>query len=269
MLLKNRALWAFLAAGVFLWCRDLKWLNAASETLPILLAFPIAIYLGRPWNIDLSKPGNRNLMFAGAVLATLGFMADTCFVLSCAWVCCFLGWLLPKVKVERRKVYIRLAPILLLAFPWLLIEGETIGWYFRISGAWANEILFSVLGLEVLREGTQLSVAGWAIDVEPACSGLRSLQVMLLAGCAIAFDALRNSRLYWIHVPIIVGLAWLGNSCRIALITALAITYSPEVAEGIFHDVGGLVVIGIMIVLCDVIFRRISRAVPPREAATC
>lgn len=237
--------------GAFIWGRDLGWLAAAEEVLPILAAFPLFIWLISPWKFRTEQePIQPRALAVAATLVALGILLDLTFLLAAGWTALLWAWLsvrLEPVAVSRAR---RLLLLPLLAFPWITLDLQSIGWWFRLTGAAATAELFQLTGFETVREGTNLLINGRPISVEAACSGMQTLQSMLVAGVVTAFIALGNSKRYWPNLLILLPLAWLSNTLRIIVLSLATILISPEFAQGAFHDWGGIAVVLLMFALC-------------------
>ena len=96
-----------------------------------------------------------------------------------------------------------------------------------------------LLGLAVSREGTQIIVQNFPVDVSAACAGLKVLQAMLVAGSLMAFVQLGFSRWYWPAVAVLPLVAWLANTLRVVMLSTVALTFGADAAHGWFHEWGG------------------------------
>jgi exosortase/archaeosortase family protein len=152
------------------------------------------------------------------------------------------AWLQTRLPNERADLR-RLLLLPLLAFPWLTLDLAPLGWWFRLSGAWAADQLFGALGFVVTRQGTNLLVHGLPIEVAPACSGMNSLQAILIAGIILAWLELRGSRWFWLGVATLPVLAWFANAARICAVVGVALSWGAGFARGWFHEVGGWLVV--------------------------
>ena len=243
------------AVGAFIWLRDLRWAGAGADALPILAALPLFVWLAGPWGWRDGEFEVANGWVAGAaVTLLLGHVTGLTTLLTAGWGMLGWGWLSRRLTGECRGRVARLLPLPLLAMPWVALDGDAIGWWFRLSGAWVTENFFSGVGFAVEREGTLLNIQGAPISVEAACAGLNTLQSMLIAGVALAFVLLGRASSYWWNVVLLLPVAWLANTLRIMLLSGAALSFSPEFVAGTFHDVSGLLVIVTMFLLCQLIF---------------
>lgn len=236
---------AIILYGLFIWLRDLNWWQYASDTLPILLAFPLFYRLGEPWKMG-NEPLKLPFLLLFIAFFLLGAIFDMNLLFAISWL--FLVKAMP-IEAPSPSNLNKLLVIPFFGFPWVSFDANGIGWLFRLTGANATSALFSSLNFNVVQEGTQLLINNVPISVEAACSGLNTLQSMMILGLTLAYLDLKDSALYWINIPILLGLAWIANTLRIILISSLALICGPEFAMGPLHIWGGLLVIVIMFLL--------------------
>lgn len=240
---------ALLAA--FIWLRDLAWVDTIDDTLPILVSIPLFIWLEWPWKLkgdsfEISAP----LAYIAMGSLLLGIISGFILPMSLAWCILLWAWISRRVDESYRGRLSRLMILPLMAFPWVTIDCHTVGWWFRLSGAWATGQILSIMQFEVLHQGTQLVVNQVPISVDVSCAGLNTLQSMLIAGSVLAYIQLGEQRAYWYNLPLLVAIAWVANTVRITTLALAALLISPEFAMGSFHDAGGWMVLVIMFGLC-------------------
>ena len=259
------------AYAAFIWLRDTSWATAPEDTLPVLIALPLCLWLGRPWEWKAAPSEVSPLLPAGGVLVGLGgILTDSTMLLAASW-CLF-------ALTFCRMFLTRFAPRLLLlawmGFPWIHQSAGAIGWWFRYSGAGAAAAFFKAIGFSVEREGTFLLVQGMPLTVDPACGGLNVLQAMLVAGLVVVLRTMPPGRGFWIAALLLMPFAWLANTMRIIFLGVTALTFGQEFAMGWFHTFGGWVVLLLMFVLCQTLLDGARRLLPkpasssrPRAAA--
>lgn len=243
------------ALAGLIWLRDRSWFSAAEEVLPILAALPLFAYLAAPWRWRAGDfAWHAPTLALGGVVLVLGLALNVTLFLALAWVAALWAWLRERLAPEQLPAARRLLVLPLMAFPWVTLDGATLGWWFRLSAAWVTEGLYHAIGFTVTREGTQLLVQGLPVAVDASCSGLKVLQAMLIAGTVIAFLQLGRTRSYWWSLPCLILMAWLANTLRVLLLTATALSYGIEFAAGWFHTWGGWLVLVVMFSLCWTVF---------------
>lgn len=235
----------------FIWIRDLSWVSFLGDVLPILSAFPLFYWLGKPWNLQKNEatfPSNQ-VITPCITLLLFGIAANLTAFLALSWVVLFWGWLSPQLEKNRKDVIFKLLPLLFLGFPWIALDATTIGWWFRFSGAAVTAFLFDSMGYEVIHMGTALNISGLTLSVEAACAGMNTLQSLLIAGTIAAHVLLGKSSRYWWAFPLLFVVAWVSNTIRIIVLTTVALFVSPTFALGAFHTWGGWMIIILMFVL--------------------
>ncbi len=245
-----------LLAG-YVWFRDRTWWGVAEDVLPILIALPLFVWLGQPWRLRPGQPFSIGIVYVvvAAVLLILGAVFDFCLPAATAWCLAFWAWASRRCETTDLPRIRRLLPLALLAFPWVTLDLQPVGWWFRLSSAITVEQLFSSLSFTVTRTGVELLVQGLPISVDAACSGLKALQSLLIAGVVLTFVMKGTSRSYWVNLLLLFPLAWVANTCRILAICVAAMTWGSNFAMGVFHAWGGLAVLVVMFGLCWVILR--------------
>ncbi|HON62193.1 MAG TPA: exosortase/archaeosortase family protein [Deltaproteobacteria bacterium] len=256
MIFRNLSFLLFMGVmAVHIWVRDTSWMTSPENTLPIIIALPLFVWLGSPWKLRSTPlplpPGG---LITGASGYILGLLLDITLLLAAGWVCLLWAWISSRMEQDTLPRIRRLMVLPVLAFPWLSTEGDAVGWYFRITGAWATAEIFSSMGFNVLHEGTRIIVQGLPVGVGEACSGMNVLQSMLIAGSALAFLFIGRYRSYWWNIPVLVIIAWLANTSRIIILCAAALTLGSEFALGIFHTWGGWIVLVLMLFLSWTVF---------------
>lgn len=248
---------ALIALAVLIWLRDRSWFGAAEEVLPALAALPLFYWLGQPWNLNPggSGPVSFPLMAVAVLLFVIGAASNLTILMAAGWTAAVWAWLSSAVDPADHSRVRRLLVLPFVAFPWITLDLQSVGWWFRLSGAWATELLLSGAGLQVTREGTQMLVQGMPVSVNVSCSGLKVLQSLVVAGTLLAYTLLGKTSKYWWNVALLLPLAWLANTARIMAISLAAMTFGPEFAMGVFHSWGGLMVLVLMFIVSWGIFQ--------------
>lgn len=259
----------FAALAALIWLRDRSWFDAAEDVLPVLAALPLFYMLGKPWKQAepsiQSRRGNPLLIASAVLLFILGIASNLTILLAAGWTAGLWCWLKSVVAVSSHARLKRLLVLPFAAFPWINLDLQGLGWWFRLSGAWATNAILSGAGLEVTREGTRMLVQGMPVSVDVSCSGLKVLQSLVIAGTLLAYVLLGRSPRYWWNVALLLPLAWVANTARILTISLASMTFGPEFAMGLFHTWGGLLVLVLMFLMSWGIFKF---QVPERSLAT-
>ena len=247
------ALLVFLA--LFIWLRDRTWMSTSDDTLPIIVSLPLFAWLATPWEWrEDTLPFNKTWITVSILSFTIGIVTDFTILLAFGWTTLMWSWLSVRLNPTSLPTIKKLLILPMMAFPWVALDAQPIGWWFRLSGASVAAKLFLVGGLSVTQEGTQLVINGIPLSVEAACSGLNTLQSMLIAGSIVAYLYLGKAKDYWTNLLWLPIMAWIANTIRIITIGIAALAISPEFAMGPFHDIGGWLILFLMFCLCWLMF---------------
>jgi exosortase/archaeosortase family protein len=249
-------------AAFLVWARDTRWLAFPADSLPLALGLPLAWMLGRPW-LSIQKPtpmspALKGGLGLGLLLFGIGWLLPNLTLLAFAWSLLALVWAERNLQAQAGRS--RLIWLLMLSFPWLILEWQSIGWAFRLSSAAVCEVIFKLLQMPVTREGVNLNVMGIPIEIEAACAGWNLLQLSLLTGVAFGSSEIRSPRRFALLLVALPAISWLANFLRILLISAVALSLDAEVAGGTIHGLTGLAVLaavlGMTRILCGVLDSR-------------
>jgi exosortase/archaeosortase family protein len=220
-----------------------------ADTLPLALGLPLAVYLGRPWQPrNETFPGHwRSLAALGWAGFASGWILDSLTMLALSWTFLAMCWAHWNFAAAPRRI--RLAWLLLLSFPWLVIEWQTIGWGMRLSSATVAEQLFGLLQLPTRRDGTSLAVLGVPIEIEASCAGWNLLQLTLFTGVAYGTYEIRSTRRYALLLCLLPIVAWLANLLRVLILAGLALSFDVQFASGVIHGLTGLAILGAVLAM--------------------
>jgi exosortase len=239
------ALTGLFCIAAYIWIRNMMWIQSPDTTVLCLVCLALFVHLGRPWNLSHPKDRNQGVatFIGGLHCFLIGAALDVTLLMAIGWVMLFWSWLSPLIAVENRPRVAQLCSLLVLAFPWFVTDGWFLSWAFRYSGAWASECLLLIIGTDVVRIGTQLTVPGTVFDVEEGCNGLGVLQALLTIGMCVAWQRLGGRKRFWFNLPVLLICAWFANVLRISVIGLAAVHGGVEFANGAFHTIGGLIVL--------------------------
>lgn len=248
----TKKLWTVVPSGLLLalfpliWCLDLRWWRLSPDVILVAGVLPLAWY----WAHNNPAPGLAHKPSALAtiragVFCALGIVMQSMTVMAFSWSWLAVHYLLPSTSISRMRLWVLCAG----AFPWVLIEAEWIGWWFRLSGASLTGWLFHFGGMEVWVRGTQLEIEGLPISIEAACGGLQLLQVLISAGVALTLIRFPRERSFWWMLALLPLLAWVANTLRILVITAWGVAFGAQAAAGAFHTWGALLVLVALLLL--------------------
>ncbi len=111
--------------------------------------------------------------------------------------------------------------------------------FLMVMSALLSELLFSIGGVPVFRNGQVLELPGMVLEVAQECSGIRSSWVLLITSVLAAYLFLPTVPRRIALVAAVLPLAILRNSVRIFVIGWLCVNYGPEMIDSWIHRKGG------------------------------
>lgn len=193
-----------------------------------------------------TQPGSFALAagFSGILLGMVYFNAPEGGVASTPAAA---GWrgLGADVRIRAAALFLFPALIWMLSAPLVTAVENTLSLFLLRKVVAVVSMVFNVLGLPLVRQGSVLILPRGQVGVADACSGIRSLTGCLFAGTFLAAVFLDR---FWKKVLLVaaaLGFAFLTNLMRSLFLTAWAYTYGSEAIEGRLHDVTGFAVLGL------------------------
>jgi exosortase len=116
-------------------------------------------------------------------------------------------------------------------------------------GASTSTYLLQTVGIPAVAHGNVIALRQWDLGVEEACSGLRML-MLFLAVCAAAAMVIRRDP--WERAVLVLSsapIAVIANVIRITVTGILYETAGPELAEALFHDLAGVFMMPLAVIL--------------------
>ena len=236
--------------GVWVWCRDTGWTHQFYSTLPVLLSFLWYIWLVGPWELgDDGKSISLQRATCSVIFISLGILTDINLLLSIGWALIFFSWIESKFAELTIQKARSLILLVVMAFPWMALDGDWVSSFFRITAAQCTEYCFSLIGFTVERTGTNLWIQGLPVSVNEACSGLGVLQAMMISGVVVLEAVRPQKNRILIQLPFLILVAWIANTMRVIGISVAALTWGVDFAGGPFHTWGGMAILSLVFVL--------------------
>lgn len=133
--------------------------------------------------------------------------------------------------------------VLMIPLPGLVFNS--VAFPLQLFAARVSSVVLEMVGVPVLREGNVMHLAAASLDVEEACSGIRSLLSLIALSVLyghLAFSTLTPRIILVLLVP---PIAIAANVLRVFVAGLLAHYVSVDTALGVFHTAGGLAVFAI------------------------
>jgi exosortase len=186
--------------------------------------------------------GGMALLCLSMLLYVLGTAAAEWFISRLAMLLCLIGLVICFGGRSLFKVI--WFPILYLIFmiplPYVV--------YYRFSFPLQQAASFGafhtlgMLGIAGLKEGNILHFPGYSLEVIEACSGLRSMMVLMALAGLVAYSAQLSNTLRWLLFFAAVPIAVIANIARLLIVATIGVFHSAEAAESFLHEASGILV---------------------------
>jgi len=187
------------------------------------------------WFGLLVVAGALATLIVGVLGAELFLSRSSLVLLLAGLVISFLGW-----GWFRAALFPWAFLFLMIPIPKIVFNQITFPLQFMASRS--ASLLLHVLGVPVLREGNIIHLPVMDLEVVEACSGIRSL--VSLVTLAIIYGYFLEPRI-WRRIILTlaaVPIAVVANGMRITGTGLVAQYWSPDKAEGFFHNFAGWVI---------------------------
>jgi len=197
------------------------------------------------------------LLVWAIVQAYVGWLAAEMFLQRTAFLISLTGMLL--VMGGTALVRALLFPLVLLIFmiPIPAIIFNYITFPLQIFASQLAEYSLDMLNIPVFREGNILELASQRLSVAEACSGIRSLLSLTFFSLVYSYYFDTKIWMRWVLLIAIIPIAILANSGRITITGILSQT-NPDLAEGFFHSLEGLVIAAIAFFMLVIVHKSIN-----------
>jgi exosortase len=175
------------------------------------------------------------LLTAGTVGAELFLPRISLLFLLVGLVLLFLGRLQLKSLIFPIGVLVLMIPIPAIIFNHITFPLQLLASRFSVFA-------LDLWGVPVLREGNVIILPNTTLEVAEACSGIRSLVSLITLGLVFSYFAHQK---FWSRALLTLSaipISVLANSFRVAGTGLLSYFYSPEAAQGFFHEFAGWMV---------------------------
>lgn len=230
------------ALAAYVWTRDDSWRQLAPEAPLVMLVWPLAYLLGRPWNgpsrPEARSPARRHIACA-ALLLSVGTLTQSVLALALGWAA-LLGLGLGVLGVSPTHPRpSRLIALAAMGFPWLASDLSGLAWHLRTLAASVVAALMATAGAHATASGPVIQVGTLTVLVDESCSGMGALQVFLLLAATLlaAPDAAdRSPVMVWAAAG---AMALLANVLRVLGLAMLAYGWGADATRGLLHPVVG------------------------------
>ncbi|UCC80225.1 MAG: exosortase/archaeosortase family protein [Candidatus Zixiibacteriota bacterium] len=229
------------------------WINNGNYSHGFFI-IPIATYLfwrERKELVFPSRPAGMGIfLFAlGSIGSIVGIAASELFTSRLSLL--FIIWGVSLYYLGNRnfkKVWFPFAfLIFMVPIPAVVYYSATLP--MQLFSSKITDAVLRVIGMPSVRQGNIIYLPQYTLEIVEACSGLRSLVSLLalsaLYGYLTLAGVIRPLILFMAAIPIAIII----NIFRLLLTAVMAYSISPEFADSFIHDVSGLIVFIVALIL--------------------
>ena len=205
-------------------------------------------FLATPRSPD---PAGLWLVAGGGFLYLLGVLAAELFTARTSLVLVLAGMLVTIEGRGRGRVMAFPLVFLLAMVPLPYVFYYRLTFPLQVESSRLAAGLLTAAGMPLVREGNVIHLEGYSLEVVTACSGLRSIMTLgTMALFMVDFLRLVPARraLFLLSV---VPIAVAANVARLATTAGIAAIGGPGAAESFLHELSGLVVfvVGLLVLI--------------------
>lgn len=190
------------------------------------------------------------VLFVGLLLYIFGTAASEYFSVRISFIVVLIGLVMFNMGTNFFKNTWFPFVFLFFMVPLPYIIYYNITFPLQLYSSQIASIILKMIGIPLILQGNIIHLQNSSLEVVEACSGLRSLMTLSALSAAIAYMVIKR----WLPGIILLALtppiAIMANVGRIFMSAIVAITISPKLAEGLFHELSGLLIflIGLSII---------------------
>lgn len=218
-----------------------KWVSDAQYSLAFLVPFVSGYFTWKKWP-EVTKlerePCAWGLGLVALALLThlAGVVLDISGPSAVSLLMCLVGLCLylHSAALVRTLAF----PIAYLVFAIPIPGGvlDVVGFPMQLWASGSTAHLLSLMQIDVVRSGVNLSVPGYSFQVVQACSGMSSLVALVGVTAVFAYITHLPARFKWLLFFLSLPIALAANVVRITSIALVGYQWGEDAAQNIYHD---------------------------------
>jgi exosortase len=223
-----------------------EWLSSADSSYGIVViavagavAWQRRAIFARASSTSRSDGAAIVVVIAGLMLYLAGVLGADIFLTRLSFVIVVTGavWFLSG----RAALRVMAAPLLflLIAIPWPALIVNAVTLPLQLVASRLAEAVLSIVSIPVYRDGNLLVLPSATLEVEQACSGLRSLVSLGALSIVLAWAAEQRAGRRIAIVAAALPIAIVANGLRIAAAGMAVEAWGPQAASGGWHTLTG------------------------------
>ncbi|MGA2151783.1 MAG: exosortase A [Geobacteraceae bacterium] len=189
------------------------------------------------------------VLILGLVQLTIGWLGTEYFTMRSSLVVILAGITLYFFGKGVFRIVLLPLSYFLFMVPLPYIVYDAAAFPLKLFVAKVSVGFLKAIGVVVWREGNIIMFPSITLELADACSGIRSLMSLLALSVAYAFFSQRSSLKRCILILSALPIAIFTNSLRVIVTGILAQYWGARAAEGFFHEVAGMVVFALAMVM--------------------
>ncbi|MCE5314972.1 MAG: exosortase/archaeosortase family protein [Armatimonadota bacterium] len=237
-----------------------RWEKDTQYSLAYLVPFVSGYFIWKQWKTakDTKRDASRwglALIVMAMLTHFAGTLLDVAVLSAGSIIACLVGCCL----YLRGRSFTRIMwfPLAYTAFMVPLPEGITdmVGFPMQLWASASTAHLLGALGIEVVRNGVNMSVPGFDFEVAAACSGMSSLVALVGVSAVFAYITDLPAKFRWILFGLSLPIALAANVVRITTIALVGYWVGGDAAINIYHDWSSPILFVVAILLLFAISR--------------
>jgi exosortase len=237
-----------------------RWEHDTQYSLAYLVPLVSGYFIWKQWKQACSAGFSASwwglvLLALAIILHLVGTLLDVAVMSATSVVICIVGGCL----YLRGAAFTRLLwfPLAYMVFTIPLPEGITdmVGFPMQLWASVSTDHLLRLMGIDVVRNGVNMSVPGFDFQVAAACSGMSSLVAILGVSAVFAYITNLPPKYRWLLFALSLPVALAANVVRITTIALVGYWVGKDTALNIYHDWSSPILFIMSILLLFVISR--------------
>ena len=232
----------------------LDWYRDPDYSHGFLVPFLSMFFLWKRWG-DLTKlpvrpnPWGIGLLGFGLCMLMVGVIGAELYTQRVSLIVVLAGLVLLLFGTKYLGIVSFPIAFLIFMVPLPTIVVNSIAFPLQLFAAKTATFCLFSLGIPVLREGNLISLAEMTLEVNEACSGLRSLLALLTLGTVYGYISQKELWKRWMLVLLSIPIAIIANAVRVSGTGILSHIWGVEVAQGFYHSFEGWIVFLVAFIL--------------------
>lgn len=222
----------------YLWDR---WMSDSQYSLAYLVPFVSGYFVWKQWKQAAQAERSSSGWGLGLIIAALGaHLVGSILDVAILSAISILVLLLGGCLYFRGSEFTRIMwfPLAYTVFAIPIPGGITdmVGFPLQLWASASTAHILNLIGIEVVRNGVNMSVPGFDFEVAQACSGMSSLVALVGVTAVFAYITKLPAKYRWALFALSLPVALIANVVRITTIALVGYSVGADAALGIYHD---------------------------------